>query len=306
MLKSATEKQNIEPKRKAPVYNDRLSVLDFRPRKRKSALKLSERAPDDRKFIEYQMPSPMSTTSTSGTLESSRTGTPTDASPIDPVAPESPWDDVDSAPKDEDVQWYAMVLIDAVGDVSSDEGDESEVLGAELDGDDHVSFIAESKKAVQIDSSKFPVEEESSETQEVDEEDLEEPAVAFAIIEDDETDDDWRPAYKPKSVSSARFSHTTCNILTAHQMKPSKEQRKPRARRKLFSLDTTEIYTTDESDDISVTRNQRTITPRRARSSKKTYSQTDDSSFQADVPADSASPKQLGRLKKKPRVRFEV
>jgi hypothetical protein len=207
-LTTVTEKQSIEPKRKAPVYNDRLSVLDFRPRKRKSALKLSERAPDDRKFVEYQMPSPMSTTSTSGTLESSRSSTPINTSPISAIAPESPWNAIGSAAKYEDVERYAMVLIDAVGDISSDEDDGDEAMGAELDGNDHVSSVAGIENEMEVSSTESPAEEDSPEAQEDDEEEeeeFEETAVVIAPSQDDETDDEWRPAYKPKLVSSSQF-----------------------------------------------------------------------------------------------------
>jgi hypothetical protein len=218
--------QKLEAKKRKPVYNDRLSVLDFRAKNRKS-LKLSEKVPGERRFVEFQMPSPLSTTSEGVGSTKTSTSTPTDSS-VDPVAEEPLQDDeadvmmdeadlqvdgadvhadgtdvkvdradikVDANFTTEDVQKAAQVLLDAIDGVSSDEDDESEV-SSELEGDD----AAEKLREEEDDLSTSLVEEDYSETQEEAEEDFEGPRLLPAPF-DDESDDDWRPAYQPKAVS---------------------------------------------------------------------------------------------------------
>jgi hypothetical protein len=203
--------QKLDAKKRKPVYNDRLSVLDFRTKKSKSP-KLSEKAPAERMFVEFQMPSPMS--STSEGVESSKTSTPTTASPVDVTVPKTPWDDVVDVKVDadftaEDVQNAAQLLLDAINGVTSDEEDENEIMG-DLEETDDVVAVADKVRDKENDLSASAAKEDSSEAQEEDFEYFEEPPLLPAPIDDDDTDDDWRPAYKPKSVSS--YIDYTCRF----------------------------------------------------------------------------------------------
>jgi hypothetical protein len=298
--------QKLDAKKRKPIYNDRLAVLDFRPKKRKSP-KLSEKVLGEMKFVEFQMPSPTSTTSEG--VESSKSNTPTAASPVEIVAAKLRWDDgpdvkVDASSTTDDVGRAAQVLLDALGGISSDEEDESEILG-EPEEDDDVMAVPENLQ--EDDNLSAPSVIEGSEAQEEADEDFEEPPLLPIAIDDDDTDDEWRPAYKPKPVSFYDTYQVHKYILTNNsaQKTPSKEDRKPRARRKSSSLDNQHV-SSSENDTDSVSGKRRIMTPRLARASRSTPSKREDS-YQADVPTEVMTPKRLGRgEKKKFRVSFEV
>jgi hypothetical protein len=188
----------FDQKKRAPtVYNDRLSVLDFRPKKQQKLVKAN--LASETKLIYRQMPSPLST---SETADSSRS-----TSPIEALTPKIEWHDTVFTSKD--IQNSAQILLDAAAAVTSDtEDDVFEILGAELEND-RITDIAESVKKVanvgdEDHSSPSLIDEDSPEAEDESEEESEEKfnelPLPLTVIDDDDTDDDWRPSNKPRPV----------------------------------------------------------------------------------------------------------
>jgi hypothetical protein len=154
------------------VYNDRLSVLDFRPKKRKLNNKPATPSP-----LAVQTPTP-----TPSTL--SETAGSGNASPREEVT--LTWD---AAEFTEDlVSKCATLLLDAVAEgLGIDEGSSGSESEDET-GDD----------AEVVDEGQWVEGGSVGDAEESAEEEL--PVLPEVPIDDGESDDDWHPAGKPKPV----------------------------------------------------------------------------------------------------------
>jgi hypothetical protein len=165
MPKSFSDPKNKRP----PVYNDRLSVLDFRPKKRK-LMKPS------RLNLQFHPPTPSETIGSSS------------ASPVE-QPPLLPWDEAEFTT--DVVARCANLLLNAVAEAMPDFADLQSDSEDEFETED-VSFGADSEA---IEVLPLLVESERPKSQNEDE-----VVVAPAIDEDEMEDDEWDPSRRLKQV----------------------------------------------------------------------------------------------------------
>ncbi|KAF2418015.1 hypothetical protein EJ08DRAFT_666363 [Tothia fuscella] len=232
--------QKLDQKKRPPVYNDRLSVLDFRPKKRR--------------LNKPHTPSPLAVQTLTPTSTLSETVGSATASPRDDDALLG-WDAAEFT--EELVEKCATLLLDAVmealpvGEVSSDADDE--------DGDGDEGSVSED--AASVGTGAWGKEGDGSEI------------LPQIVIDDDETEDEWRPNAK------------------LQQKKNSNAEKKPRARRKPTTNERTRRGSTGSVKSL---RSARKSTAKGKENYVDESSQADDTAGATPRPERRASRSQVG------------